>query len=290
MQLQPFLRRNKSVQRVFVLFSLIILGASTVFASTSSISSTYKYAWSNVGGWVNFNPTNGGVTVTSTALTGYAWSANDGWINFSPTEGGVKNDGAGNLSGFAWDETAGWVDFSGVKIDAAGKFTGEATGGTVDGTSYALNFNCTNCNVVTTWRPSANQNQAAGSISPIYTSPLSTQPNSVTPSSTTSPYTPSSGAPLSVNPPIGTPPPPLAAVGAVGGGQTGSPSSFTGGYQTGGTQNQTNGFPSSFHTPSPTALTSGTSSAATGFLKSIAVPALILVIAFAAIFLLRFFL
>ena len=279
------LQRNNLIRRIFLLLGLIIFGASTAFASTSSINGTDKYAWSNVGGWVNFNPTNGGVTVTGTALTGYAWSANDGWINFSPTEGGVKNDGAGNLSGFAWDETAGWVDFSGVKIDAAGKFTGEATGGTVDGTSYALNFNCTNCDVVTTWKPSATSQNQAGSISPVYTPPPPNQPNSVASTSTTSTYTPSTGTPLSANPPAGTLPPPLAAVGAGGGGS----SSFTEGYQT-GTQNQPEGSQSYSHAPSPTALTGGTSSATTGFLKSIAVPALILVIAVAAIMLLRFFL
>ena len=282
-QLPP--QRNNFLQRALLLLGLILFGASTAFAATSSINSTYKYAWSNVGGWVNFNPTNGGVTVTSTALTGYAWSANDGWINFSPTEGGVKNDGAGNLSGFAWDETAGWVDFSGVKIDAAGKFTGEATGGTVDGTSYALNFNCTNCDVVTTWKPSATSQNQAGSISPVYTLPPSNQSNSAASTSTTSAYTPSTGTPLSANPPAGTLPPPLAAVGAGEGGS----SFFAGGYQT-SIQNQPTGSQSYSHTPAPTVLTSGTSSAATGFLKSVAVPVLILIVAFAAIMLLRFFL
>ncbi len=88
------------------------MGAYIVHAASGTISATYKYAWSNVGGWVNFGATNGGIVVSDTALTGYAWSANDGWINLAPTQSGVKNDGAGNLSGYAWDAGAGWVNFS----------------------------------------------------------------------------------------------------------------------------------------------------------------------------------
>lgn len=162
------------------------MGAYTVHASTTigTIDTTYKYAWSNVGGWVNFGATNGGITVTDTTLTGYAWSANDGWINLAPTQSGVTNDGAGNLSGFAWDQGAGWVNFSGVTINSSGKFTGTATGGTVNGASYAINFDCTNCDVRTDWRPSSSRTTTttvtpAGSIGlfpPSQTIPPQTSP------------------------------------------------------------------------------------------------------------------
>lgn len=136
------------------------------FAMYGTIVTTNKYAFSNVGGWLNFGTANGGVVVSDTSLSGYAWSANDGWINLAPTHGGVKNDGNGTLSGFAWDETAGWVNFAGVAIDASGVFHGQATGGTVNGASYAINFDCSNCSVVTNWIP-LSARATPGSISPI---------------------------------------------------------------------------------------------------------------------------
>src|SRR5665213_1590589 len=97
---------------------LLLAGASVVYASATSgtIDPLHKYAWSNIGGYVNFAPSSSTVTVTDAGLSGYAWSANDGWINLAPTEGGVHNDGNGTLSGFAWDASAGWVDFTGCLL------------------------------------------------------------------------------------------------------------------------------------------------------------------------------
>ena len=72
-----------------------------------------QYAWSENGGWINFQPSFGpGVTVSDTAVTGFAWGENIGWINLSPSTGGVVNDGLGHLSGYAWAENAGWISFS----------------------------------------------------------------------------------------------------------------------------------------------------------------------------------
>lgn len=155
-------RRNKA--RLVLLAILVFGGASQAIASAGTISSSHKYAFSNIAGYVNFAPTNSTVSVTDTALTGYAWSANDGWINLAPSHGGVKNDGMGHLSGFAWDPIAGWVNFTGVTIDASGKFHGMATGATVNGASYAINFDCTSCDVETAWR-------ITGAISPVYVAP-----------------------------------------------------------------------------------------------------------------------
>ncbi|MDR3547795.1 MAG: hypothetical protein P4M11_05955 [Candidatus Pacebacteria bacterium] len=129
---------------------------------------------------MNFGATNGGVTVSSSGLSGYAWSANDGWINLAPTQGGVHNDGTGVLSGFAWDETAGYVNFSGVTIDSSGKFHGSAVGGTVGTTSYAINFDCANCGVVTTWRPVATTTQNQNTVTPVTSGVRSGQSVSVT--------------------------------------------------------------------------------------------------------------
>ncbi|MFZ1075466.1 MAG: hypothetical protein WAN50_03780 [Minisyncoccia bacterium] len=125
-----------------------------------------KYAWSNIGGWINFAPANSTVIVTDSAITGYAWSANDGWLNLSPAQGGVRNDGLGHLSGFAWDSATGWVSFNGVTIDSSGKFHGMATGAN----DYAINFDCSSCDVVTLWRPASSHpssGQGGGAISPV---------------------------------------------------------------------------------------------------------------------------
>lgn len=144
---------------------LLLAGASVAHASQTSgtIDPAYKYAWSTVAGYVNFAPTNGGLTITDSAITGYAWGANTGWLNFSATNGGVTNNAAGALGGYAWDEGAGWVSFTGVTIDSSGKFRGTATGGTVNGASYVLNFDCASCDVRTDWRPASSRTTGTSS-------------------------------------------------------------------------------------------------------------------------------
>lgn len=161
-------------------FGVILFGwVPHAFALTGTISSSHKYAFSNVAGYINFAPTVSTVSVSDTALTGYAWSANDGWINLSPSQGGVKNDGTGKLSGFAWDSVAGWVNFSGVTIDSSGKFHGMATGGTVNGASYAINFDCTSCDVETNWTRAAAAAVNNGAISPVYVAPAAPLSSSI---------------------------------------------------------------------------------------------------------------
>lgn len=137
--------------------TLMFVCGSVVRASESvgTIDSTYKYGWSNVGGYVNFAPTQAGLTITDTGITGYAWSANSGFINFDTALSGVTNDGEGTLGGFAWAEGAGWISFTGVTIDSTGRFAGTAVGGTVNGASYTITFDCTNCDVRTDWRPAS---------------------------------------------------------------------------------------------------------------------------------------
>jgi hypothetical protein len=178
--------------------------APQVFASSGNISTTQKYAFSNVGGYVNFATALGNVTVNDNFLSGYAWSTNDGWINLNPSQGGVHNDGKGTLSGFAWDQTAGWINFSGVTIDTSGVFHGQATGGTVNGAGYILNFDCSNCNVVTDWRPSTGA-FTPGSISftTIVAPHVVTESPTSTPVKTTLPPPPSSD--------LVTPPPPTVS-------------------------------------------------------------------------------
>ncbi len=117
------------------------------FSFAGTILSSYKYAWSDKVGYINFE----NVLVDNTTLSGYAWSKNTGWINMSPDNGGVSNDSSGNLSGYAWGEGLGWIDFGGVSVSTAtGKFSGVATGTLVG----SINFDCPNyCDVRTDWRP-----------------------------------------------------------------------------------------------------------------------------------------
>ncbi len=109
------------------------------------------YAWSNQAGWVNFNTTNGNISITDSGITGYAWNSNYGWINMSPTNGGVTVAANGALSGYAWGSSLGWINFSGASINSSGKFVGQATGSIIG----TLTFDCTNCSVITDYRPSS---------------------------------------------------------------------------------------------------------------------------------------
>ena len=138
---------NLKTKLIFVILGALVLPLTT-FASTGTIDATSKYAWGNNTGFVNFNPTNGNVSVTDSALTGDVWSDTYGWINLNPSHAGVMNNGTGVLSGNAWGQNTGYISFSGVSINSSGVFTGTATG-TIIG---SLTFDCTNCHVVTTWR------------------------------------------------------------------------------------------------------------------------------------------
>lgn len=51
----------------------------------------------------------------SVIVSGYAWSENIGWIEFDPSFGGVFYDLATKkLSGYAWSENIGWIKFDGL--------------------------------------------------------------------------------------------------------------------------------------------------------------------------------
>mgnify|MGYP001616732327 FL=1 len=141
---------NNILNLILFLF-LSLYGSDIVFASVTdgTIDTTYKYAWSQEVGWINFGATNGNVHITDSTLTGYIWSENYGWINVSPSQGGVANTSAGVLSGSAWGENLGWINFSGVTINSLGVFQGTASGDITG----SINFDCANCSVRTDWRP-----------------------------------------------------------------------------------------------------------------------------------------
>jgi hypothetical protein len=106
--------------------AVIALGILQVVEAAGNIDSVNKYAWGTNVGWINFNPTNGGVSVCADHLEGYAWGENIGWIrlgtfsgcaahtynNTSITNYGVNKNLSGNLSGYAWSTNAGWIKFN----------------------------------------------------------------------------------------------------------------------------------------------------------------------------------
>ena len=126
-----------------------------VHAQTANIDFTNKWAWGTNIGWINFRPTDGGVTVYEDHLEGYAWGENIGWIrlgnyigggaytyaNTTKDNYGVNRDPSGNLSGYAWSANVGWINFNpthgGVNIHPiTGSFTGHAWGENVGWISF----------------------------------------------------------------------------------------------------------------------------------------------------------
>ncbi len=138
-----------------VIAALLLFAALPTAASptTGTISTQDRYAWGENLGWVNLSPSNAGLIITDSSVTGYAWSRQFGWINFNPSSSGqgVSNSPTGVLSGSAWVAQRGWLNFDGVTIDNDGRFHGVA--GT-DGSSVGrVSFDCSSCIVITDWRP-----------------------------------------------------------------------------------------------------------------------------------------
>ncbi len=152
-----------SKSKIFIsAFVLSILLTSQALASITdgTIDDTYRYAWGENIGWVDFGSEAGDVHVTDTALSGYAYGENIGWINLD----GVINDKEGNLSGYAWGENVGFIDFSQISIDNHGYFLGQAYG---ENTGWIL-FNKDQANnVMTDWRPkSSRRSSPSGNATP----------------------------------------------------------------------------------------------------------------------------
>ncbi|MBU3895849.1 hypothetical protein KKG36_00810, partial [Patescibacteria group bacterium] len=138
---------RKVLIKIAFFLGLILIAGPVLASGTGLVDSTYKYAWSDKMGWINFGCSNCGVAVSGSAVTGYAWSENYGWINLT----GVSNDGAGVLSGYAWGEDCGWIDFSGVSINGSGNLVGATTGDAAG----IINFSCDNCTVKVDWNASS---------------------------------------------------------------------------------------------------------------------------------------
>jgi hypothetical protein len=70
---------------IFSLLVGVLTPAGFGFASITdgTIDSTYKYAWGENIGWINFGTTQGNVHITDSEMTGYAWGENIGWISLN---------------------------------------------------------------------------------------------------------------------------------------------------------------------------------------------------------------
>jgi hypothetical protein len=167
--------KNKLKFLVFFVLSFLLI-SPTIFASTTdgTIDSTYKYAWGENVGYIDFGSTAGNVHITDTALSGYAYGENIGWINLST----VTNNSEGILSGYAWGENVGWIDFSKVTIDTDGIFSGSAYGENIGW----ITFGTTDNKVITDWR-----HESSRTVTP--SSPSKPSSHSSSGSSASSQYT-----------------------------------------------------------------------------------------------------
>jgi len=85
----------------------------------------------------------------------YAWSDNIGWIQFNPSYGGVLYDtSTGQLSGYAWSDNIGWIKFNGLsasggvggtgaKADSPGSLTSTTVSGWARACAGMTDINCT---------------------------------------------------------------------------------------------------------------------------------------------------
>ncbi|MEY4346635.1 MAG: hypothetical protein RJA68_138, partial [Actinomycetota bacterium] len=80
-------------------------------------------------------------------------------------ERGINLHVDGCLGGFilAWGQDLGWGDYSGVTIDGNGVFHGSVIN--VNLHSPSLTFDCTECSVITDWRPVSVRNGGGGGSS-----------------------------------------------------------------------------------------------------------------------------
>jgi len=132
-----------------IVVCLMLIVCSATVQASGNILSSGKYAWSETGGWLNFNPAGGGVVVYPDHLEGYAWLENIGWVktgsysgggthtytNLTATDWGVNLDGS-VFSGFAWSDSAGWINFKPI----GGGVTFDTATGVLDGYAWAENL------------------------------------------------------------------------------------------------------------------------------------------------------
>jgi len=134
------------LELVLLLLALAWMPHAVMAVATGNINTVSKYAWSENTGWQNYRPTNGGVTVFATYLSGFVWAENIGFIklgnsiggpysNTTPTNWGVNRDNTGKLTGYAWSESAGWINFN----PTHSQVTISTVDGTFNGFAWAEN-------------------------------------------------------------------------------------------------------------------------------------------------------
>ena len=146
-----------------VIFAPLVIFAAAATNFLPGATSTIEFSDGNFGK-VNLAPTNGGVTVSQTEMSGYAWGENVGWINFGPFVLNNVNDpsgvtincsgGVGTASGYAWGQNTGWINFGPftggntaqqVQIDSSGNLSGFAwaqNAGWLDFSGAQTSFSC----------------------------------------------------------------------------------------------------------------------------------------------------
>ena len=151
---------------VILIFTFLIFNYAD---ATTNIDATYKYAWNDVIGWIDFYST-GNVNVSSTQLTGCATSsvgfiALDCATSPSPPAGcsttfsnwKVTNDGGGNLTGWAYNDAIGWISFDSGTASSSYAYQVTVNTSTGDFSGWAWNdivgwisFNCLQPNICAT--------------------------------------------------------------------------------------------------------------------------------------------
>ena len=170
---------NFRILKIIILGVFLGLVPFVVFGSNTdgTIDSTYKYAWGENIGWIDFGCTNCGVTITDSGLSGYALSETVGWIYLDD----ITNDSEGNLSGYAWGENIGYINFNptngGVIINSSGEFTGSALSETVGWIIFDGDYTAK-----TDWRPeSSRPSGGGGAPSASYSPPTPAPPSPESP-------------------------------------------------------------------------------------------------------------
>ena len=186
----------RSIFKSLSVLSIFVLAFSTAvpFAfAAGNISSTSKYSQmtkdldgDGTNDFINWNPTNGGATVTDTAVTGYIWGESIGWIKLNPAHGGVTNDCSGNLGGTAWGAGIGWINFSpshptvSPHINlATGEISGQVWSAAMGWIELASS-DPSHPGLTTTWTGCASGGPGGGS-GPSYTPSVSTGPSGGSP-------------------------------------------------------------------------------------------------------------
>ncbi len=140
--------KNKILILGILAFSFLLITPQALALNTSgTIDPSFRYAWGENVGFIDFGSSAGNITITDTAVTGYAYGENIGFINLT----GVTNDNEGDLSGYAWGENIGFVDFSNTSIGTDGVFTGYAYGENIGFITFGTGTN----KVATDWRPAS---------------------------------------------------------------------------------------------------------------------------------------